>query len=237
MGRAASRYVTSPTSERRSADTSPTLLRSGASRPFITGTYNGCVYYPLRAAGPKTRDRAPSLCPRSTLNSFLSRIRIPMASATPRRNVLATMWRGVGQSGLGPTIFSSLRVEHAHSGRPPLPGKPSGTLNPRCPACPKEARLVNQRGILTRECESSEQENPSSLWGWAVGLLDFSDPKAGRKIRDKLDAICSELTDHAPIPGTDFIWVPSQYLRPSSVIVTLNSAKKKNASSALSFPE
>ena len=128
MGRAASRYVASPTSERRSADTSPTLLRSGASRPFITGTYNGCVYYPLRAARPKTRDRAPSLCPRSTLNSFLSRIRITMASATPQRNVLATMWRGVGQSGLGPTIFGSLRVKHAHSGRPPPPGKPSGTL-------------------------------------------------------------------------------------------------------------
>src|ERR1035437_1910544 len=51
MGRAASRYVASPTPKRRSADTSPTLLRSGASRPFITGTYNGCVYYPLRAAG------------------------------------------------------------------------------------------------------------------------------------------------------------------------------------------
>ena len=71
----------------------------------------------------------------------------------------------------------------------------------------------------------------------AFGLLDYSDPKAGRKIRDKLDAICSELTDHGPNPGTDFIWVPSQYLRPSSVIVTLNSAKKKNASSALSLPE
>src|ERR1035441_9346814 len=69
MGRAASRYVASPTPKRRSADTSPNLLRSGASRPFITGTYNGCVYYPLRAAGPKTRDRAPSLCPRSTLRN------------------------------------------------------------------------------------------------------------------------------------------------------------------------
>src|ERR1022692_3904503 len=61
MGRAASRYVASPTPKRRSADTSPTLLRSGASQPFIAGTYNGCVYYPLRAAGPKTRDRAPPL--------------------------------------------------------------------------------------------------------------------------------------------------------------------------------
>ena len=96
-------------------------------------------------------------------------------------------------SGLGPTIFSSLRVKHAHSGRPPLPGKPSGTLNPRCPACPKEARLVNQRAILTRECESSEPGNTSCVWRSAVGLLDYSDPKAGRKIRDKLDAICSEL--------------------------------------------
>ena len=110
-------------------------------RPFITGTYNGCVYYPLRAAGPKTRDRAPSLCPRSTLNSFLSRIRIPMASAAPRRNVLATMWRGVGQSGLGPTIFGSLRVKHAHSGRPPLPGKPSGTLA-------RAVRLAQKRSVL-----------------------------------------------------------------------------------------
>jgi cation diffusion facilitator family transporter len=32
------------------------------------------------------------------------------------------------------------------------------------------------------------------VWHSAVGLLDYSDPKAGRKIRDKLDAICSELT-------------------------------------------
>jgi len=32
------------------------------------------------------------------------------------------------------------------------------------------------------------------VWRSAVGLLDYSDPKAGRKIRDKLDAICSELT-------------------------------------------
>ena len=31
------------------------------------------------------------------------------------------------------------------------------------------------------------------VWHSAVGLLDYSDPKAGREIRDKLDAICSEL--------------------------------------------
>ncbi|SPE43705.1 Cation diffusion facilitator family transporter [Candidatus Sulfotelmatobacter sp. SbA7] len=31
------------------------------------------------------------------------------------------------------------------------------------------------------------------VWRSAVGLLDYSDPKAGRKIRDKLDALCSEL--------------------------------------------
>ncbi len=31
------------------------------------------------------------------------------------------------------------------------------------------------------------------VWRSAVGLLDYSDPKAGRKIRDQLDVICSEL--------------------------------------------
>jgi len=31
------------------------------------------------------------------------------------------------------------------------------------------------------------------VWRSAVGLLDYSDPKAGREIRGKLDAICSEL--------------------------------------------
>lgn len=31
------------------------------------------------------------------------------------------------------------------------------------------------------------------VWRSAVGLLDYSDPKAGRKIRDALDSICSEL--------------------------------------------
>lgn len=31
------------------------------------------------------------------------------------------------------------------------------------------------------------------VWRSAVGLLDYSDPKAGREIRDKLDAICAEL--------------------------------------------
>src|SRR5271166_5083547 len=31
------------------------------------------------------------------------------------------------------------------------------------------------------------------VWRSAMGLLDYSDPKAGRKIRDKLDALCSEL--------------------------------------------
>jgi len=31
------------------------------------------------------------------------------------------------------------------------------------------------------------------VWHSAVGLMDYSDPTAGRKIRDKLDAICSEL--------------------------------------------
>ena len=31
------------------------------------------------------------------------------------------------------------------------------------------------------------------VWRSAVGLMDYSDPKAGRKIRHKLDAICSEL--------------------------------------------
>jgi cation diffusion facilitator family transporter len=31
------------------------------------------------------------------------------------------------------------------------------------------------------------------VWRSAVGLMDYSDPTAGRKIRDKLDAICSEL--------------------------------------------
>jgi cation diffusion facilitator family transporter len=32
------------------------------------------------------------------------------------------------------------------------------------------------------------------VWDSAVGLLDYSDPKAGRKIREKLDVLCSELT-------------------------------------------
>src|ERR1035438_5745074 len=32
------------------------------------------------------------------------------------------------------------------------------------------------------------------VWHSAVGLMDYSDPEAGRKIRDKLDAICSELS-------------------------------------------
>jgi cation diffusion facilitator family transporter len=31
------------------------------------------------------------------------------------------------------------------------------------------------------------------VWRSAVGLLDYSDPKAGRRIRDKLDSICSDL--------------------------------------------
>jgi cation diffusion facilitator family transporter len=31
------------------------------------------------------------------------------------------------------------------------------------------------------------------VWTSAVGLMDYSDPTAGRKIKDKLDAICSEL--------------------------------------------
>ena len=31
------------------------------------------------------------------------------------------------------------------------------------------------------------------VWHSAVGLLDYSDPKAGRKIRAKLDVLCSEL--------------------------------------------
>jgi cation diffusion facilitator family transporter len=31
------------------------------------------------------------------------------------------------------------------------------------------------------------------VWRSAVGLLDYSDPNAGRRIRDKLDTICSEL--------------------------------------------
>ncbi len=32
------------------------------------------------------------------------------------------------------------------------------------------------------------------IWRSAVGLLDYSDPKTGRRIRDKLDAVCSELS-------------------------------------------
>jgi cation diffusion facilitator family transporter len=32
------------------------------------------------------------------------------------------------------------------------------------------------------------------VWRSAVGLLDYSDPDAGRKIRNELDAICSELS-------------------------------------------
>ena len=31
------------------------------------------------------------------------------------------------------------------------------------------------------------------IWRSAVGLLDYSDPQAGRKIRERLDAICAEL--------------------------------------------
>ncbi len=31
------------------------------------------------------------------------------------------------------------------------------------------------------------------VWRSAVGLMDYSDPKAGRKIREKLDALCAEL--------------------------------------------
>ena len=33
-------------------------------------------------------------------------------------------------------------------------------------------------------------------WRSAVGLLDYSDPQTGKQIRDKLDAICSELGIH-----------------------------------------
>ncbi|MGD0519774.1 MAG: cation diffusion facilitator family transporter [Terracidiphilus sp.] len=32
------------------------------------------------------------------------------------------------------------------------------------------------------------------VWRSAVGLLDYSDPQAGRKIRDRLDALCAELS-------------------------------------------
>lgn len=32
------------------------------------------------------------------------------------------------------------------------------------------------------------------VWSSAVGLLDYSDPEAGRKIRDRLDALCAELS-------------------------------------------
>ena len=32
------------------------------------------------------------------------------------------------------------------------------------------------------------------VWQSAVGLLDYSDPEAGRRIRERLDAICAELT-------------------------------------------
>lgn len=31
------------------------------------------------------------------------------------------------------------------------------------------------------------------VWHSALGLLDYSDPNAGRRIRDQMDAICSEL--------------------------------------------
>jgi cation diffusion facilitator family transporter len=34
------------------------------------------------------------------------------------------------------------------------------------------------------------------VWRSAAGLLDYSDPNAGRKIRQKLDAICSDLAIH-----------------------------------------
>jgi cation diffusion facilitator family transporter len=33
-------------------------------------------------------------------------------------------------------------------------------------------------------------------WGSAVGLLDYSDPETGKRIRERLDAICSELGVH-----------------------------------------
>jgi divalent metal cation (Fe/Co/Zn/Cd) transporter len=33
-------------------------------------------------------------------------------------------------------------------------------------------------------------------WRSAVGLLDYSDPEAGKQIREKLDAICNELGLH-----------------------------------------
>jgi divalent metal cation (Fe/Co/Zn/Cd) transporter len=31
------------------------------------------------------------------------------------------------------------------------------------------------------------------VWQSAVGLLDYSDPEAGRRIRERLDAICADL--------------------------------------------
>jgi len=42
----------------------------------------------------------------------------------------------------------------------------------------------------------------SLVWRSAVGLLDYSDPQAGRKIRERLDAICSEL--HIEYHGVRF---------------------------------
>ena len=34
------------------------------------------------------------------------------------------------------------------------------------------------------------------VWRSAVGLLDYSDPSAGRQIREKLDTVCNELGLH-----------------------------------------
>src|ERR1017187_122420 len=93
MGRAASRYVASPTPKRRSVDTSPTLLRSGASRPFIAGTYNGCVYYPLRTAGPKTRDRAPSV-PTLIVHVVHEENLSPPCTVIKERRVSHLCWHG-----------------------------------------------------------------------------------------------------------------------------------------------
>src|ERR1017187_4970356 len=113
----------------------PAQLCFARAHPSLSSQGHTMVVFTTRSVqrDPRREIGRPLLCPRSTLDSLLSRIRIPMASATPRRNVLATMWRGVGQSGLGPTIFGSLSVKHAYSkwrGRPDFIGLWRSCMNP-----------------------------------------------------------------------------------------------------------
>ena len=119
----------------------------------------------------------------------------PHAPSAESENSLGYLFHGQGLAILIPLAWNLVVLFLHTCAQKHRPTQPSMRLSRHS----NGAGLLRRRGSV-EEKRAGMWEIPSRrsgghlVWHSAVGLLDYSDPKAGREIREKLDTICRKPT-------------------------------------------